>query len=189
MLNVLVVAEHVTGITLPEGELTMTVGEQRRLMPTIEPYTALNKNVTFASSDKSIVSVRPDGQITAHKSGTAIITVTTQEGGMTATCTVTVAEGMPPLSFDMTGAPDVLSNENGYIVKTPIIDLAPYFRYDAEKIDPATVSWRVSAGNNVASLNGTTMSFNKIGIVTVTVYVGNADEPTYKSDIKLFFQP
>lgn len=189
MLNVLVVAEHVTGITLPDSELTMTVGEQGRLLPTVEPYTALNKNVTFASSDKSIVSVRPDGQITAHKSGTAIITVTTQEGGMTATCKVTVAEGTPPLGFDMTGAPDVLINENGYIVKTPTIDLAPYFRYDAEKVDPATVSWRISSGSNVASLDGTTLSFKKLGIVTVTVYVGNADEPTYKSDIRLFFQP
>jgi hypothetical protein len=189
MLNVLVVAEHVTGISLPETELTMKIGEQGRILPTIEPYTALNKNVTFTTSDKSIVSVKSDGKITAHKSGTAVITVITQEGGMTATCTVTVIEGTPPIKLDLTGAPDILNSENGYIVKTSSIDLAPYLQYDAEKIDPTTIHWRVSAGSNVASLTGTTLSFQKMGIVTVTVYVGNEQEPTHSTEIKLFFQP
>ncbi len=189
MLNVLVVAEHVTGISLPYSELTMTPGEQGRILPTVEPYTALNKNVTFTTSDKSIVSVRPSGQITAHKPGTATITVTTQEGGLSASCTVTVIEGTPPLSFDMTGASNVSSGENGYIVKDTTIDLAPYLKYDSEKIDPDTISWRVSAGSNVASLSGTTLSFKKMGIVTVTVYVGDVNEPTYSAEIKLFFQP
>lgn len=189
MLNVLVVAEHVTGITLPNSELTMTVGEQGRLLPTVEPYTALNKNVTFTTSDKSIVSVRPGGQITAHKAGTATITVTTQEGGLSTSCTITVIDGTPPLSFDMTGAPNVSAGENGYIITATTIDLAPYLRYDSEKVDPNTISWRVSSGSNVATLNNTTLSFKKMGIVTVTVYVGAEDEPTYSTEIKLFFQP
>ena len=189
MMTVIVVAENVTGITLPETELTMKVGEQGRLLPTVEPYTALNKNVTFESSDKSIVSVKPSGQITAHKPGVAVITVTTQEGGLTAFCTVTVVEGQPPLSFDMTGAPDMIAAENGYFLKTPNIDLAPYLRYDAEKIDPTTISWRISSGNNRATLDGTVLSFSKSGIVAVTVYVGDVQDATYSTEIKIFYQP
>lgn len=194
ILNVLVVVEHVTGITLPEKELTMNHGEQKQLQPTVEPYTALNKTVTFESSDPSIVSVNPNGYITALQSGEATVTVTTQDGGFSTTCKITVIDdGAPPLSFDMTGAPNVslAGSGSGYIITTNSIDLSPYLRYDAEKVDPATIRWRIASGSKEATLTNTTLTFTttKVSIVTIHVYVGDPESPTYETRLTLFYQP
>lgn len=187
MLNVLVVAEHVTGIKLDQTALTLNIGEAARLLPEVEPYTALNKNITFTSSDKSIVSVKQNGQILAHKAGTAVISVTTQEGGFTATCTVTVSEGTPPLQFDM---PDVENRNGVYVVKDGFIDLAPYLQYDSSKIDPASIRWQIISGNSHATLTDSTISFAMARrLITVRCYVGNPEAPTYYTEIKFFLEP
>ncbi len=187
ILTVLVVADGVTGITLPSSELTLTAGEMSTLVPTVEPYTAINKNVTFESSNPAVVSVRPGGQLTARTAGTAVITVTTQDGGFTATCTVTVVDGTPPLVFDMTGATDVTANDTGYILSNGTIDLAPYLRYNETNVDPSSIRWRLASGQNVATLTDTTVAFTKTGTVLVTVYVGDAEIPSYQTQIRLFY--
>lgn len=192
ILTVLIVAERVTGITLLETELTMIQNEQKQLQPIIEPYTALNKTVSYESSDPTVVSVKPNGYITALRPGEVIITVTAQDGGASATCKVTVINGLPPLSFDMTNAPNVspAASGTGYITTINSIDLAPYLRYNKE-IDPTTIRMRIASGNNVATLTDTTITFTseKLSIVTIHVYVGNPDNPTYETKLTLFYQP
>ena len=66
----------------------------------IEPANAENKTVTWTSSDPSIVTVDESGKITAGSSeGRAKITVTTEDGGHTAVCKVTVIkENVSPTS-------------------------------------------------------------------------------------------
>ena len=80
----------VTGVTLDKNKLNLKVNETEELKATITPENATNKNVTFSSSDESIVEVNNDGSVTAKKIGTATITVTTEDGNKTATCEVTV---------------------------------------------------------------------------------------------------
>ena len=191
ILNVLVVAERVTGITLPEVELTIVRGEQKQLEPAIEPYTAKNKSVTYESSDPTVVAVTPNGSLTALQAGEATVTVRTQDGGFTASCKITVTDGTPPLSFDMTGAPNVTPQGSGYLITTNSIDLAPYLRYDTEKIDPATIRWSIETGKNAAILTDTTLTFtaNKLSVVTIAVCAGDAETPTYKTELKFFYQP
>lgn len=192
ILNILVIAEDVTGITLPETEMTMIQGEQRQLQPIVEPYTALNKTVIFESSDPSVASVKANGYITALTPGETIITVTTQDGGFTATCKITVIDGTPPLSFDMTGAPNVspTASGTGYIITAGQIDLSPYLKYD-ENIDPATICWKITSGNNSATLTETTLTFTstKTSVVSIYVWVGEIDNPTYETKITLFYEP
>ncbi|MBE6532082.1 MAG: Ig domain-containing protein [Ruminococcaceae bacterium] len=192
VLNVLVVAERVTGITLPESKLTMIKGEQKQLQPIIEPYTALNKAVSFESSDPTVISVNPNGYITALKPGEAIITVTTQDGGMNATCKISVTEGLLHLSFDMTGAPNVspAASGSGYVINSASIDLSPYLKYD-DKIEPEAIRWRIASGNNSATLTDTVLTFTstKISVVVIHVYVGELDNPTYETKLTLFYQP
>ena len=185
ILKVLVVAENVTGITLPYSELNMTIGESQMLIPTVEPYTALNKNVTYSTSDSSIVSVKPTGQITALSPGTATITVTSQANNeLSATCTITVEDGTPPLAFDLVVGTDV------YILNTNTIDLAPHLQHDERKIDPADICWRISSGNSYATLDGTTVTFTASNKpVKITAYVGDASAPTYFTEIRLVYQP
>lgn len=77
------------GISLPSTK-TLKLGETLTLTPTFKPTNATNKIVNWTSSDESIVAVDNAGEITGKKVGSAIITVTTQDGNKKATCTVTV---------------------------------------------------------------------------------------------------
>ena len=79
----------VVGVSLNYEKLTMYVGKKATLTAVIEPDTATNKGVSWSSSDTSVATVK-DGTISALKEGTTNITVTTKEGGYTATCALTV---------------------------------------------------------------------------------------------------
>ena len=80
----------VTGVTLSKTTLTLAVGKSETLAATIRPSGSTEKGVTWISSDTSIATVDANGKVTGVKAGTAAITVTTDDGGYTATCTVTV---------------------------------------------------------------------------------------------------
>ena len=51
-----------------------------------EPSTAINQNVTWSSSNENVAVVDNNGFVSALGEGLAIITVTTEDGGFTATC-------------------------------------------------------------------------------------------------------
>ena len=80
----------VTGVSLDKSELTLAVKGTYTLKATVAPADADNKNVTWKSSDDKIATVDKDGKVTAVAIGKATITVTTEDGGKTATCVVTV---------------------------------------------------------------------------------------------------
>ncbi|MBR4755786.1 MAG: Ig domain-containing protein, partial [Bacteroidales bacterium] len=80
----------VTGVTVGSASLSLTEGGTGTISYTISPSNATNQGVSFKSSDPSVASVDGTGKVTAGKPGTASITVTTSDGGKTATCTVTV---------------------------------------------------------------------------------------------------
>lgn len=83
----------VEGVSLDTTSLNMTkIGQSAQLIATVTPANATNKNVTWSSSNTDVATVE-NGVITAVGSGTAIITVTTEDGSKTATCTVTVLIG------------------------------------------------------------------------------------------------
>lgn len=84
----------VTGVTLSQTEATLAVGETLTLTATMIPEYAANfgaSNVTWSSSDEAVATVNESGVVTAKSPGEATITVTTADGGYTATCTVTVS--------------------------------------------------------------------------------------------------
>ena len=79
----------VTGIALDRETASIGTGETLTLTPIFSPETATNKNVTWSSSDKTIATVE-NGIVTPFKKGTTTITVTTEDGGFSASCVVTV---------------------------------------------------------------------------------------------------
>lgn len=81
----------VTGVTLSQKTVSMTVGDTKQVTATVTPDNAANKKVTFASDNETIATVADDGTITAIAAGSANITATTDDSGFTATCAVTVA--------------------------------------------------------------------------------------------------
>ena len=80
----------VSSVSLDKTTLDLPRLESYTLKATINPSDATNKNVTWKSSDESIATVDANGKVTAVKVGKATITVTTVDGGKTATCEVTV---------------------------------------------------------------------------------------------------
>lgn len=60
---------------------TMNVGTNAQCTVTIAPDNATNKNVTWESSDVSIIDVDQNGNLTAKRTGTATITVRSVDGG------------------------------------------------------------------------------------------------------------
>ena len=83
-------AVNVTDVTLDKTELTLTEGETGTLTATVKPDNADNRKVTWSSDKTEIATVGGDGRVTAVKPGEAVVTVTTEDGGKTATCKVTV---------------------------------------------------------------------------------------------------
>lgn len=80
----------VTGVSLNKSEITLTAGSNETLAATVTPADAANKAVTWSSSNPAVATVDQNGKVVAVATGSAIITVTTVDGGKTATCTVTV---------------------------------------------------------------------------------------------------
>ncbi|MBO7274320.1 MAG: Ig domain-containing protein, partial [Clostridia bacterium] len=89
--------EPVTGVKVDRTIKTMSKGDSEYVFETVLPENrAFNTNVTWSSSNSSVATVNEEGEVTAldtvnvQEARTAIITVKTEEGGFTATCTVTV---------------------------------------------------------------------------------------------------
>ena len=83
---------NVTSVSLNKSTLDMKVGETSTLTATINPADATNKNITWESNNIQVATVDATGKVTAIKEGTAKITVKTQDGNYTASCTVTVSK-------------------------------------------------------------------------------------------------
>lgn len=86
--NVTVIVK-VEKVSLDKSELDLIVGQTSTLSATVLPNDATNKNIAWKSDKTSVVSVNK-GKLTAVGVGTAVVTVTTEDGSHTSSCTVTV---------------------------------------------------------------------------------------------------
>ena len=85
-----VYSQAVTGVTIEPSEAELTVGSSTKLTATVLPENATNKNVIYSVDDESILSVDQDGNVTGLSLGTATVTVTTEDGGFTASAEINV---------------------------------------------------------------------------------------------------
>ncbi len=111
----------VTGLELNWENVELEVGESRVLTATVSPENASNKRVKWISSDDTIAVVDASGVVTARKEGVATITATTEDGGMTATCEVSVVEAECTVTFNTDGgsAVDSVTVKSGGKVAKP----------------------------------------------------------------------
>lgn len=80
----------VTGVSVSPTSISLSTGVTSQLTATVVPSNATNKNVSWTSNNSGVASVNSSGLVTAIAPGTATITVTTADGGRTATCAVNV---------------------------------------------------------------------------------------------------
>ena len=170
---------HVTGVTLDKTTDSIEVGDTTTLTATVVPSNATDKTVSWATSNSSVATVS-GGVVTGVSAGTAVITVTTVDGGYTATCTVTVVAAVTYdyvlttslqvgkkylIANGNTGAVYLLSNESGG--SRQLVGVA------------ATVS------NNKITINTTTK--NKAEFECVRYTAGNDITITVMSDNKYLY--
>ena len=85
----------VTGVTLDQDALTVNRGETAALTATVLPVNATNQKLTWQTGDSTVATVK-NGTVTGVGEGKTTVTVTTQDGGYTAQCTVTVTDVNKP---------------------------------------------------------------------------------------------
>ncbi len=80
-----------TSVSLDRTSLAMTPGEEDDLVATLLPAEALERRVTWSSSNDNVATVDDNGHVVAAGVGQATITVRTVQGGHTAQCAVEVS--------------------------------------------------------------------------------------------------
>ncbi|MBO5350401.1 MAG: Ig-like domain-containing protein [Alistipes sp.] len=98
------VIQRVESVSLDQTAVSLMAGNTQQLTATVLPTSATNKSVSWSSSDSAIASVSQSGLVTAHKAGSAQITVTTEDGGYTASCVVSVGQYVSQIALDTTTA-------------------------------------------------------------------------------------
>jgi len=80
----------VTGVSLDQTSKSIIEGDEFQLTATVAPDDATDPSVSWSSSNEGVATVSSTGVVTGVAAGNATITVTTTDGGKTATCAVTV---------------------------------------------------------------------------------------------------
>jgi uncharacterized protein YjdB len=80
----------VESIALNESTYSLEEGEQFQLQASLLPENATNKKVLWSSNDEAIATVDQNGLVTAVEIGEATIQATAEEGGIAASCTISV---------------------------------------------------------------------------------------------------
>lgn len=99
--------DFVIGVQLDQTQLRLSVGETGTavLTATVLPETAAARDISWQTTDDAVVSVTPTGNNTAEVravgAGTAAVSVTTQEGGFTAVCAVTVGAPLSAIRLNI----------------------------------------------------------------------------------------
>lgn len=110
--DVTVLPISVKGISIT-GTYTPLVGEAFYLQYKITPTNAANQQVTFSSSDPSIIYCNSDGLCNAVAKGTAIVTVTTEDGGYSDSIEITVLDITAFISLSLGSGS--MTNIGGYV--------------------------------------------------------------------------
>ena len=149
----------VESVTLSSRALTLNVGGSSILTATVTPDNVEDRSVVWMSSDSRVATV-VDGVVTAVGPGTATITVSTVDGGKTATCTVTVRGEIAGIELDRSS----VSMTAGDSV-TLEYSLLP------EGTGGYTVSWS-SSDTSVATVSNGRITAVGPGTATITATVG-----------------
>lgn len=102
----------VTSVSLGKNTLSIKKGESAILTATVKPSNATNQSVKWSTSNSNVTV--SNGKVTGKAAGTSVVTVTTDDGGYTAHCTVNVAENTVEPSESHTEVKGLLLDGNCY---------------------------------------------------------------------------
>lgn len=157
-----------TSVSLDKTTASVKKGETVTLTATVTPTNAVNKTVTWSSSNTSVATVN-NGIVTAVKGGTATITAKTSNG-KTACCTITVIEDILPESVRVTRTD--ISVEEGKSTSVSYV-VAPTDATDK------SATWS-SSNESVATVRNGIIRGIKAGTATITVKTVNGKTDSCK---------
>lgn len=166
------VRAHVTGVELAASKVELALFQRMQMQASVLPSDAYETGLVWTSSAPEIVNVSQTGEIVGYSEGSAIITVTTVEGGYQATCQVTVLPGSGPI--DSVSFPD-----EKYVVRIgKDIMLVPSVTPGAKIIK---IQWETS-DSSVATVVEGKVTGVKVGKATITVTITGIDDPTLQNE-------
>ena len=181
----------VENITLDKETAELEVDETLTLVVTITPDTAKFKEIKWTSSNEEVLTVE-NGVLTAKAPGEVVITATTVDQGITATCTVTVKEKTYDIKTDL----EEYTVEEGSIV-TPVVTLKNIEDYEL-KVENETIAKVVGKtieamlpGETTIEIKGTNVDVTKTVklIVTEKEYKIETDKEEYTVEVDSIVEP
>ena len=146
-------------VSLDKTSIELTEGDESELVATVLPENATNHAVVWTSSDEGIATVS-EGKVKAVSPGTAVITVTTVDGGYSATCNVAVSArifSVVSVSLDKTSL-ELTEGDESELVATVLPENAT---------NPAVV-W-TSSDESIATVSEGKVKAVSPGTVVITV--------------------
>ena len=196
----------VTGVTLNKTELILDTGGSETLTATVAPADATNQKVTWKSDKPEIATVDANGKVTAVKAGEATITVTTEDGGKTATCRVTVSDREIKVTEITLAALAIYVGESKAITATvkpddatnkeltwtssdeTVATVDATGKVTGKKIGTATITATARDGSGVSgSCTVTVLSpVKKVTVTPATMTLGQNESYTLKATVEVF---
>ena len=152
---------RVQSVTLSNNSLSLNIGDKTTLTANVYPSNATNKNVTWSSNNQNVITVSSNGEITAVNPGNATITVRTEDGGYTATCSITVVSSVINVTGVTLNQTNISANTIGAVYNL-VATVNP------SNATNKNVTWSTN-NSSVASVNNGTVTINGEGNATITV--------------------
>jgi hypothetical protein len=156
--------DSVTGVSVDPSTVTLSVGGTVQLTATVEPASAADRSVTWSSSAEAVAAVSAAGIVTGMAAGTSVVTVTTTDGGFTATCGVTVQGAAPA---DTTPPAEVTDLAAAAKKSSVVLSWTEPGDADFAKVE---ISWTPGTAAPVETLKGTS-THEVTGLSSDTAYV------------------
>ncbi len=173
------------GITLTKEKTALLIGGEETLSAVVTPDNADNKNVIWSTSDSTIAQVDKDGKVTGKAEGEAVITAETEDRGLKAACTVTVAKE----KIDVTGV--ILDKETLtlYIGETAALNA----QILPENATDQNVTWESSDAQTAAVSEAGLVSAVQEGTADITVTTKDGEKKavckvTVKRKVAIVFE-
>lgn len=161
-------------VSVSAPKSSLGIGETSTVSASVSPSNACSTNVTWESSDPSIVQVN-GGQISALKFGSATITATTFNGKV-GSVKITVKEIVAD-SVKITGVDDL---------DTPLYvgdSLQAVAEISPENVDNPAITW-TSSNPEIATVEDGTITAHSGGSVTITAATANGKTNSVELEIQ-----
>ena len=169
--EVTVIESNLTKITLNPATLSFIVGdtESKKINVSLEPADAMNRKITWTSTDTKVATVNDKGEVTAVGKGTCTIKATSDKNASVyGSCSVTVSEiEVENISLDK----QTLKVGTGKTSEALVVTFTP------ANATNKTITWS-SNPTTVATVSDGKVTGIKEGTATITVTAANGKTAT-----------